>query len=1042
MGTNVRDFFLRVLPWPSDDEPGYINVHYMARMPNGQTPWFGNPTRDVDGFLQSIHSASTFTTPPDVYMCLSRQAHTKISKKGQVRAAKSLEGALALKAIWYDVDVGKADGYPTVTAAVAAVRKMCTAEGLPRPTAWVSSGGGLHVYWISNRALMPDEWQPYAEGLKQLALKHNLLGKGDYGVTTDRARVLRPPGTYNRKQAQPRPVTLLDMKDTDYDFATSLVGLTTHAATLPRPAHASLPGRPASVFASVPIESLAEGIGREPLPPLDPKPLVKECGWFKEALTTGGKDFSQGLWNLTTLAATFLEHGNGLAHRMARGHPEYHHDQTEALWERKLAERRDHRLGWPSCRSIQGEGCTHCAACPHLATGKSPLNLCRVPATNRMGPVAPGVSVAAFVGTSMAGTPLAGTNALASNALIPVTTPDLPDGFIVQGDIIYKVVDVKVKGQPNNTEYWPMFHCSLYSPWAQSGPDALNFVTTVDKGSVHDVSIALGKMTTLELEHELLNGRVKPVADSQKYMKGLMVSWLAKLHAAAAAQSSAPFGWHMTGNVCDGFSYGSVLYKSDGTRGPVGKIDPQLKKIYEPIGDVQPWNDAFQMILDQKRPGLEAIVAAAFGSCLMYASGEYVGMFSVWGDSGGGKSTAMRIALAVWGNPKMAKENEGATEKSVLHRLGQIRNLPYMWDEIKDEQAQTKVYTLLFRSGGKDNSRLNSDVQQRATGEWENIIGIAANKSFADFVVKKNPDTTAGLVRLFEWREMKPAMGAIGQLSPGEVGRKLRALDDNYGEMGKRWAAFLGANRDLCSAHMSAASQWFEDAVRDPTRNTQEERFWVAFCAAVLSGAELANEHLGLAFDIPALRAFLVAKLLDQRRETQEDQVEGGSFEWTENLLTAFIKAYHRNTLRTTSGSVQKRGCPVNVEILPPTPERGFATHIHWVLNTSTLLISQRELYAWLKGQNSESRLMKYGLKKHYNATFPKATLGAGTTYRELGEILVNIPVAKDTALWNYMMQTPETGDAPDNTPPPASVLTPTDDTAGMFANADAPKVA
>jgi hypothetical protein len=71
------------------------------------------------------------------------------------------------------------------------------------------------------RALTPDEWQPYANGLKQLVFKRELFGV-DAGVTIDSARILRPPGTFNRKKDPPRPVELLELNDGDYDFATAL----------------------------------------------------------------------------------------------------------------------------------------------------------------------------------------------------------------------------------------------------------------------------------------------------------------------------------------------------------------------------------------------------------------------------------------------------------------------------------------------------------------------------------------------------------------------------------------------------------------------------------------------------------------------------------------------------------------------------------------------------------------------------------------------------------------------------------------------------
>lgn len=1023
---------LRVLPWPSDDEPGYCNIHYMMHQPDGSKPWSGTPCRDVDQFLNTVYSMQNWSLQTDMYFCLSRQAKTKPNGKGKEVAAKSQQEALALKAVWYDVDVGKDDGYQTIPDAIAAVQKLCAAENLPKPSAWVASGGGLHVYWFSNQPLTPAQWQPYADGLKELALKYKLLGKGDYGVTTDSARVLRIPGTLNRKQPVPRPVKLLLLEDTDYDFPTALALLPSIAPTITRPVIALLGGRPSPAFASLSMESLSAGLERREYPPLNPAPMLKQCAHFRDALINGGKDFSQGLWNLTTLAATFMENGHDLAHKMARGYPEYHYDQTEALWERKVTERAANGLGWPSCRSIQAEGCAHCATCPVLAIGKSPLHLARI---SNPTPVAS--TVAPYVANSQ--TNSTGT---VSNipALVPVLTTDLPFEFNVDQDIIHRIVTTKPAGQAPTTDFLPLFHNSLYNVWPQVGPDAMNFTVSVDKGSYHQGQIKLIDMTSNRLEDALLTNRVKPVSDHLKYVKGLMVSWLAKLHAAAAAQSSSPFGWHMTGNFCEGFSYGSVLYKHDGTRGPAGMMDPTTRSMYEPQGELQPWYDAFKVITDQHRPGLEAMVATSFASPLMFASGEYVGVLSVYSsETGVGKSTAMRVALAVWGNPKLAKENEGATEKSVLERLGQIKVLPYMWDEIKDEAAQDKAYTILYRSGGKGNSKLLRDSSQREVSTWCNLIMIAANKSFIEHIIKRNPDTAAGMVRVLEWPEHKPGLNAPGQISRVDVGNICNELDTNYGQMGKLWAAFLGQNRDLCAAHVKANVKWFEAQTNVIGINSNEERFWGAICGTVLSGAELANQHLGLNFDVVAMRAFLLKKYMDQRTGVTETHIEGGSVEWVEDLLSAFLKSYRRSTLHTDKSAVSMKGRPDVIDILTPLPEHGYPTHVHWIHTPGTLLISKREFTAWIKTQKSEARLMVEGMKQHYGARTVRSTLGAGTPYNESQEALISIPVPQGSNLWKKMTHPPEDTPVTDAVTDPAMTGAVTNgDMSLMFANPDA----
>src|SRR5262249_42017292 len=113
------------------------------------------------------------------------------------------------------------------------------------------------------------------------------------------------------------------------------------------------------------------------------------CPFIREALVTGGKEFTQPEWNLTTLAATFLENGHAFAHKMAKKHPGYSYEETETLWERKNRERQEKGIGWPSCKAIQSEGCKSCTTCLHLGKIKYPLILSvgvRSPTTDKAAP--------------------------------------------------------------------------------------------------------------------------------------------------------------------------------------------------------------------------------------------------------------------------------------------------------------------------------------------------------------------------------------------------------------------------------------------------------------------------------------------------------------------------------------------------------------------------------------------------------------------------------------------------------------------------------
>jgi hypothetical protein len=131
-------------------------------------------------------------------------------------------------------------------------------------------------------------------------------------------------------------------------------------------------------------------------PPVDLNVVAEMgCGFIADAMATGGQTYSNHLWNLTTLAATFAIDGRAQAHRMANKHPGYSQASTDALFDRKEEEKKANpKIGWPSCKAISEKGCTSCVTCPHFskADKRSPLHLFK---PLRCDPVTPRPDVAA-----------------------------------------------------------------------------------------------------------------------------------------------------------------------------------------------------------------------------------------------------------------------------------------------------------------------------------------------------------------------------------------------------------------------------------------------------------------------------------------------------------------------------------------------------------------------------------------------------------------------------------------------------------------------
>jgi len=999
----TREFLTRVQAWPGGGEPGHIGLWTQGKLQDGKPYWSGQPCRTVEQLEEAVRIALNWPHAPDIYMCMSRQSVTFVNKKGKLRARKSQEAALALKSIFLDLDV-KENAYPDLRTALRAVLTFCKDVELPEPTALVASGGGLHCHWISNKPLPPMIWKGYAAGLKALAQSAGLLC--DLGVTIDSARVLRVPGTWNLKLDQRRPVTLLDLKENDYDFETDLVALTNACPPMPTESVSVLAGGPSEAFKDVAVESLGAGVECGDRNLISLARTTEACPHFYEALSTGGREFPQPLWHLDILAATFMENGHAVAHDLSKGHAGYSAAETDEMWERKQADREDNpKLGWPKCSTFQTAGCNHCAACPNLALGKSPLHFARVPEPDGQ------ASVSASVGSITA--EVAGIE----RTFVPLQDHDLPPDYVIREGVVCHEKGVYKDGERVDAIYTPLLYNKIYDPSATSME--FSFIAQLSKDTYGACTVPMIKMAANEIGTHLLSQACKPRGNGA-LLGELMKSWIHKLHEEAAARAAVPFGWcYGDSGKITGFAYGGAVYHNDGKITTVSMPDKHTREVYTPTGTPKHWEKVWATIQAQQKPELEAIVALSFGSPLMISTGEHMSIMSIWGDSGSFKSTAMKVGLAVWANPRIAKENEGATEKSVYERLGAIRNLPYMWDEIKNEDAQDKVYNLIYRSDGRSNSRLNADITQRKVTTWDSMVAIAANRSFVDYVARKDTSTTAGLVRVMEWHVTKPAAGALGvRKSSSSVARMVADLESNFGHMGKRWAQYLGTHHATVHDRVVANSTMFEEALHDPNINTSDERFWIASCAAILTGAELANECLYIGFNTAALKVFLINTVKEQRRNIREDSVLAGSPRWTWDHLTGFLKAYRRNRLMVGAGKFPRvqtvMGNPKHspIEIIAQ-PETGCALQVVWDRRVNELVMSKKAMDNYMNGppdrkgySRGEGQFMRAALMKHFDAKSTSRTLGRGTPFAETPEICYVIPVVKDTQLWQALYQT------------------------------------
>lgn len=202
------------------DAPGHLSVCAAT----GSGPMRSEALDTIDDALAAIERFDRIE-PQGIYL----RTTTLTAKPARGRRGGA-EDTRAFTGLWSDLDFGtvghkpSASGRPLPPTADEAWR-IVKESGLPEPSLWVHSGGGLYAWWTleapvelddTNRAAIATLSAQWQQALGRSAER---LGY-DYGTGVgDLARVLRIPGTINRKAGTERPCVITE--DTGQVFVLS-----------------------------------------------------------------------------------------------------------------------------------------------------------------------------------------------------------------------------------------------------------------------------------------------------------------------------------------------------------------------------------------------------------------------------------------------------------------------------------------------------------------------------------------------------------------------------------------------------------------------------------------------------------------------------------------------------------------------------------------------------------------------------------------------------------------------------------------------------
>lgn len=676
--------------------------------------------------------------------------------------------------------------------------------------------------------------------------------------------------------------------------------------------------------------------------------LEEICPFVRETLATEGAGYSQPLWNISGLIAAFTVEGVESFKRMSRGYATYDEAKTEELFERKKQEVAK-KVGWPSCKAIQAAGSTVCNGCTHFSKGQSPFH---------------------FVKKEI----------------------DLPWHYTRDENGIIGFVKDDAGG---NQLFLPVVNYVIDEPKISTDPLAIVFTAHVEGrrkqctfpqemlGSNQDCFKAASKNNIIVHDHQVKNFRT------------FLMAWLQQLQQSKemVTTASTPFGWEYQKGKPAGFSYGGRTFSPTGD---VVSAEPDhiLRRQYTPAGDIAPWREAAQMIVDQKRPELDAILSVAFGAPLVTLTGHRGLLMSAYSpQSGIGKSTAMKVSQAVWGDPVKAMQSLDDTQNAVLHKMGQIANLPMYWDEIKgDVETQKFVNLAVQLDQGKGKSRMTSAIELRDPMAWETILMTASNDSLLDPIVRKTKNNTAGLYRCFEY-VVHPS--SFKQIGAGKASRLISELHQNFGHAGFLYSRFIGTNIVRLQREVSE----FQDKITIKTNATNDERFWMAIITVVIMGARYANELNLTNLDIRRLLEHMLNTLDIMRRTKKSFASDVDNPVHIRDILGDYLSTQQaRNTL-ITNRVYKGPGRPIPTSITIHCDMKKLdVINVHHGRDDGIIRIRRKHFLEWLRERGYSSVTMLKQLREKYSVKEISAIIGTGTDRAssfqeyiiELDEVQVN----------------------------------------------------
>lgn len=824
-------------------------------------------------------------------------------KNGGSRTQNNVE---SLRSFWVDIDcgpnkslvderTGQPQGYETQAEGLIALKKFCKDTGLPAPLI-INSGNGVHAYWPLQEDVPKEEWDPVAKRLRQACINNSFY------VDTkvfEAARVLRPLHSKNFKGdatgIPPKDVVVLKKTaPISFDSIRLLFGVEQGAVEAKKPRRG--------------LSALGQAI------------LANSDNSFKRIMQRSGKGdgckqlascyvdratLSEPRWFDALSVAKFCSDSKDAIHKISSGHPDY--DPIEV--ERKIL----HIAGPHTCEEFEINNPGGCEGCPHRNKVKSPIVLGKTVARSK-----PEQIEVIFESSS-------GEQEVHQ-------IPKLPEPYFRgRNGGIYVAFEEEGEELPPKLIY----HNDIYVEKIMKDHKGFHAVVKhhMPMDGVQEFVIPNSAITDRRALTEALsdNGVVASENRRKLILEYLITSIVELQHSKKAELMRPQFGW---ADQDSKFIVGDREIAVTGTyHSPPSSSTRSMVNYFVPKGTLENWKEAVELY---GREGLELQAFAAlsgFGAPLLKFTGQKGAVINmIHPDSGTGKTTILRMANSIFGDPEMLLGTPDDTSVGKVIKIGILNNIVNTMDEVTNVKAHDLSAMLYSYSQGrgKDKAKQNANELRENNITWRDISLASSNASFTEKLktIKNNPD--GEMMRLLEFK-----IGYTDQkIISTEEGKEIldHVLNNNFGHAGPIFIQYVIANLEEVKELVLTIQRKIDTELS----LTQRERNWSAVVAANIAGGRIAA-RLGLLPGWHLMRIYrAVCKALTEMREDTKAPVSDSS-----STIGDFINRHQANIL-VVDNEVDQR----TQKFKPPYLEPRGPLYIRHEPDTQMLFISVKALSA------------------------------------------------------------------------------------------------